>query len=312
MVDMGQYQSSVHRNRELPLFAAADRGPRVKPTPLEPLIVSVSELATFLRCRVKWSWRYGHKLQPKRGAPPLAFGTLIHLILEKWYSLPPLKRNRKRMEKIAYEVTRSATMKELTSEDMELIVAMTVGYAGWAKIQDAEDGIVECFPEEFFDLPLVDDGSIRVRGKIDNRFTPVNQKKTLGCMEHKSKGQIKLDVVELNHQLTVYLFAMREKYPGFKRYKALYNVLRKQMPGPRVKADLFAREEVERTDDQIAQWKEDTKRVALDMLDAAIYPNPMDACQWDCDFKIPCLTRGIPEDVEYILKTEYVRKERDR
>lgn len=127
----------------------------------------------------------------------------------------------------------------------------------------------------------------------------------MGAREFKFKSQIRLSAVELNLQVSTYLWALRGLYPRYRRYIAWYTILRKQLPGPRVKADLFWQESIERTTDEIDQWAEDARRAALDMLDAAIYPNPMEACGWDCDFQTPCLLRGRPEDLATVLKRDY-------
>lgn len=310
---MANHLVSIHRSIPAPLLGGRDRvvlKNKWRPTAQHPLIVSASELRDFLRCRVKHNWRHRLQLIPKAGAPALAMGLLVHQILEEWYGLPFAKRGIKPMIKIAREKLRETTPDELTIQDLKLIEAMCIGYAGWAPDEDETIGLIKCSPEEWFEEPLTDDKSILVRGKIDNVFEPKQFKRTVACLEFKTKGQIKMDVVEMNLQLSVYLWALRRKYPKFKRYIAYYRVLRKQMPGPRVKADLFASESVERTDTEVDQWALDTQRAALDILDGAVYPNPMDACSWDCDFRNACLLRGNNADLKDLLKSEYKTKER--
>lgn len=303
---------SIHRERSLPIIGASDRlriKKRPKPTPENPLIVSASELSDFLRCRVKWLWRHYHRLTPIGGVVPLAFGGLGHSVMEGWYGIPEWKdRTTKAMRKAAKKVLGGTRPEELSLKDLELLEAMTVGYAAWARPRDRALKMRNVQVERWFDLPL-GDGSVRVRGKIDVVFRQASLRSTMAALEHKFKAAIKLDTVETISQLSVYLWALRQLYPGEKRYIAHYNVLRKQMPGPRVKADLFAREAVERSNDEIAQWEIDTTRTAKDMLDAAIYPNPMESCSFDCDFKIPCLLRGSPGDLRHVLKSHYKTKD---
>lgn len=304
------FQKSMHRTRRLPVIAAMDRVRRPsKPTPENPLIFSVSELSTWLRCRVKWSWRYHHKLERMEKSEPLAVGSLGHMVLEHWYKLDRKERTLKAMKKIAKRLTKGTNPDELSLENLQLIEAMCVGYAAWARPRDREIRIRDCKPEVWFDEPLTADGAIRVRGKIDAIFRVGYLKSTMGAFEHKFMSQIRVSNVDLNHQLTVYLWVLRRLHPKKKRFIAYYNILRKQMPGPRVKADLFAREPVERSADEIAQWEIDAQRAALDMIDGAIYPNPMEACAWDCDFQIPCLLRGRPDDLSHVLKTHFKPKE---
>lgn len=301
---------SIHRQTAPDVLASRVRGGGLKPTPEKPLIISASELRDFLRCRVKHHWRHQCRLEPVDGSENLAIGALVHEILEAWYKLPFRERSPKRIEKLASERLRRTTFKELTTEHKELIGAMCIGYAFWAKKEDREIGLEDCSPEMWFEEPLDAKRTILVRGKIDNVFTPRAFKHTIGCQETKTKGQIRVDMVETNLQLSVYLWALRRLFPKKKRYMAYYTILRKQMPGPRVKSDLFHREPVERMDEEIEQWEIDTRRAALDMLDGAIYPNPMDSCSWDCDYRMPCLFRGRPEDLTHVLTTQYKPKEK--
>jgi RecB family exonuclease len=75
--------------------------PRVKKRPTKPPHqltpedhLRTSERLALNRCRQRWDWGYGMKLEPKREAPALRFGTLIHLALEIYYS--PANQKRKR------------------------------------------------------------------------------------------------------------------------------------------------------------------------------------------------------------------------
>jgi hypothetical protein len=300
---------SIHRRSGDVLAASARLKKPPKPTREYPLIISASELRDFLRCRVKWHWRYQERLVPLGEPEALAIGSLVHEILEHWYLLPPAKRGPKSMNRIVTERIRETTFKELTTDNLELIRAMTLGYAPWAQVEDREIGLVNCTPEGWFEEDLVEDGSIRIRGKIDNSWFPTTMKKTVACQETKTAGQFKDQHLENFIQGSVYLWALRKKHPNMRRYVLYYTQLRKQMPGPRVRSDLFRREMVERTDYEIDQWALDTARAALDMLDAAIYPTPDDSCSWSCDYKMPCLIRGRADDLADVLSTQFKRKE---
>jgi hypothetical protein len=311
---------SIHR---LPRFTSLKKIPndvlrasrsspslRRRPTPDEPMILSASEYATWLRCRVKHHWRHQLRLEPIEKPEPLAFGSLGHSIMQAYYGLQPNMRSVKAMTKIASLAVKNTEYSQLDTEARDLMQAMCVGYAAWAPDEDAAIGLKLGETELEFLLPLVPDGSIKVHGFIDVAFDVTNLKKTMGALEFKFKKSIQLDVVETNLQLSVYLWALKALYPKYKDYTVWYNILRKQMPGPRVKADLFAREGVTRSDEEIEQWKLDAGRIALDMIDAAIYPNPTDQCSWDCDFKMACLSRGNP-DLPLMIREKYrIRPER--
>jgi hypothetical protein len=262
---MSERLVSIHRRPKSPLSSRFDRLKKAKtPTPSHPLIVSASELRDFMRCRVMHNLRHQARVEPKSGSVALGIGSVTHKMLETWNALPVKQRTQKRMEKIATGIVATTTRKELKLEDKELCVAMAVGYAGWTldpenEMGDAAIGLVKCFPEEWFEMPLAKDSSIILRGKLDNRFISAVQKKTMAFTEYKTASQIKMSKFETNLQTTGYLCALRHLYrkDGFRRFTGYPTVLRKQMPGPRVKADLFAREPVERTDDDFDFWIED-------------------------------------------------------
>lgn len=285
-------------------------------TPKHPLIISASELRDFLRCRVRWWWRYQCRLEPIGGKEALSMGSLVHEITEAWYSLSPGMRTQLAMKKITRRAIRATRLEALDSSARELIEAMCIGYAVWARTPNDDDnhdagiGLIECFPEDPFELPLTPDGSILVRGRIDNRFKP--HKRVMAMQELKTAGQFRDKGLETLIQLSTYLWAMRVKYPKNDRYIAYYTEMRKQLPTERVRAPLFQRQEIERTAEEVDQWVLDTQRAAMDMLDAAIYPNPNQNCSWDCDFQTPCLLRGT-DDLEHVLSSAYrIKPPRDK
>lgn len=287
-----------------------------KPSPAHPLIISASELRDFLRCRVRWWWRHQIRLEPVGGKEALDMGTLVHAITEAWYRYPVENRTWQRMRKICREQIRETRLEALNTEAKELVQAMCEGYAVWANTpnedenHDAGIGLTECFPEDPFDLPLTKDGSIRVRGRIDNRFKPM--RRVMAMQELKTAGQFRDKGLETLIQASTYLWAMRVKYPKCERYIMYYTEMRKQLPTDRVRAPLFQRQAVERSAEEVDQWILDTQRAAMDMLDPAIYPNPNANCSWDCDFQTPCLLRGT-EDLEHVLSSAYrIKPPRDK
>src|SRR6185312_12131704 len=122
-------------------FGVLDRPVRYHPTKEHPLIVSVSEIKNFKRCRVRHHWTHQCRLERLERALPLAIGTFGHEILERWYALPLIERTQKTMEKIARKQAKVTDEKSLSTDDLELVIAMTVGYAGWAKREDALIGV---------------------------------------------------------------------------------------------------------------------------------------------------------------------------
>ena len=277
-------------------------------TPVNPFFVSASRLKDWMRCRLRYHWRHNLKLEPNEKSEALAVGWLVHKIIETWYAKPQDKRTIGMMERVSKRLTKRTTAEELSVENLELIRAMTIGYAEWAGPLDAKLKIGSAEPELWFDLPLNDEGTIRVRGKIDLVFF-THKKRIVNFHEHKTRKQIRFDLVELNTQLSVYHWALRIKYPDVKDCRGHFNILRKQMPTDRVRTPLFHREPVDRTLEQIEQWRQDAIRCVEDMVRGGIYPSPMESCGWDCDYKSPCMLRGNPEDVREVLARDYKLKE---
>lgn len=327
LLKLAPEQPSIHRpvkiTKEM-LSLSLPRRPFVMPTPDKPMIIHQSELANWLRCRVKWFLRNQLRIVRKGGAVNLEMGSIYHAIHEAWYSLPPNERTRKNMRKIAKLLAFSPTYLDehgkpkpvlaMQQKDRELVEAMANGWAVWVKDpenpnNDREIGLhhAKRYPEMEFEHSL-GDGAIRVRGRYDMPFVPTIYRKAIACVETKTRSQFRDENLEQTLQLTTYLWAMSKDWPGRKRYSIWFQRSRKQMPTARVRAALHDRTEITRTPDEIAQWEVDTYNACMDMLGAAIYPSPEDSCNFRCDYQGPCLMRGNPRDVRAILKSQYEYK----
>lgn len=306
---------SIHRAEKATIWATRRRYKNPpKPTPEHPLIISASELRDFLRCRVKWWWRWMCQLQPLKDPVAFAIGDLAHQIHEDWYKHSAAQRTVKLMERRAALNCRSYNDKQLDEEGRRLVEGMLVGYAAWAlgdhPDSDAAIGLVDPTPEKPFIHNLTADGRIKIKGYIDLPFRPVNKKKTVACVELKTASQFRDNDVEMLLQNTVYLWALRKEFPKEQEYELHYREMRKQLPSPRVHAPLFQAQMISRSNEEIDQWARDVESIACDMLDAAIYPTPTKDCAWDCDFKEPCLLRGHKGDLEHVLTHSYKKREK--
>lgn len=297
------------------------------PTPDNPMVIHQSELANWLRCRVKWFLRNQLRLVRKGGAKNLEMGSIYHHIHESWYTLPAEERGRKAMRKIAKLLAWSPTLLDehgwpkpvlaLSNEDRALIEAMANNWAIWCKDPENEHNdreigldLAERWPEMEFEFPL-GDGSILVRGRLDMPFKPTIYRRAIACVETKTRGQFQDENLEQLLQGTTYLWAMMKKWPKKKRYAIWFQRSRKQMPTARVRAALHDRTEISRTPEEIHQWEIDTFNACMDMLGAAIYPSPDRSCSFMCDYQGPCILRGSPADLKHVLTHEYEYKQED-
>lgn len=321
------FATSMHvENRDGPLRGAARMKLPFRPTPEHPMIISTSEIGSFLRCRLQWNWSRRVGLKFTGIGKEQGIGILVHEMREQWYLLKPKERTVKAMKRVVLKVLTKSDLafadQGVRNEARALASAMSIGYADWAlSDHDQNDAAIglrdaRASTEELFVIPLNKKRTVFLRGKVDLRFEPTHLKHTMAVEEAKTRAGISFDMLDLNSQLSAYLAAMRIKYPKFKRYIAYRDVLRRQMPGPRVKAALYGRSDpIERSDEEIELWLKDTRRQVADMLDAAIYPNQTDSCRWDCDFYKLCVLRSgatskqDQEDFDSVLETEYTRKD---
>lgn len=321
------FQKSIHRTEmDGPLQGAPRMKTPFEPTPENPMIISASEVGQFLRCRLQWNWEKRVGLRSKKVSMPRVNGIVVHATKEQLYQLERPDRTPEAMDKAMKKAIKGITEVPVTPKDRELAKAMLDGYIRWARSKSNEHsdkniGKKIVFPEWQFVLPLVKDRSILIRGKIDELFQPTIYKRVLAMDETKTKNQISFDMMDMDAQLTTYLWAIwKSSTTGecplpeplqqrrYDRFIAWRTVLRRQMPGPRVKAALFAREPIERSIADLKLWERDTRRVVRDMLDAAIYPTKRETCKWDCDFYELCLARGSKSDLKALIKEQYTIK----
>jgi hypothetical protein len=303
------------------LQGAPRRKEPFRPTPERPMIISASEVGQFLRCRLQWNWDKRVGLRSKKVGAPRVNGILVHAAKEEFYQLERRERTPAAMQESLKAAAKKITEVPVDQKDKELAKAMLDGYVRWVRgdheQSDKAIGKHKVFPEWQFVLPLVKDRSILIRGKIDELFEPTHFKRVLSMDETKTKNAISFDMMDMDAQLTTYLWAMwkasttdmcplpHSLHRRYDRFTAWRTVLRRQMPGPRVKAPLFARETIERTPEELIMWEQDTRRVVRDMLDAAIYPTRRESCRYDCDFYELCLARGNKHDLQEIIHEQF-------
>lgn len=308
---------SIHRvdiNPKKRMLSSYARDPKARmPTPDEPFITSVSEINDWLRCRALHNWRTYAQLAPKARSAALGMGSLTHDVIERYYKVPWRKRNPTQMTKLT-ALAFQKTKEKVELDDRNLVRAMSVGYSEWTRdksneYNDEAIGLRDCAPEDRHELKLVPDGSIIVVGNIDLRFVPFNKKRTMAMLETKTASQMKAETWEWRMQWLTYRWFLGEAYPKLRQYLIYPTVLRKQMPGPRVKADLFSREPIEFGEDEVEQWRKDTIRICLEMIGAAVFPTYSSDCSWRCEFKNACLLRGDPDQLKHVLSTEFKPRE---
>lgn len=195
--------------------------------------VTQSLIGRWLTCRQKCSIGLLEQLTPKTDRTPLAFGQLVHRVLEKTYRAG----NPDHIGSVIEEVAETLRPKDPAAfEEFELLVGWAEAllpryFAFWGK-KDFTKMQWETL-EESFEMPwtLASGNQTILRGKLDGVY---RAGKGLWLMEHKTKGQIRedflIDQLGFELQCMWYLTVVREQY-GETPKGINYNILRR--PGLR-------------------------------------------------------------------------------
>lgn len=267
-------------------------------------------------CRLSWYLGYKKGYSPKRSSLPLEFGTGIHYALEMYYS-------KKEEPDQAFDRWVDRRIRELSQYPdaaMELEESRRLG-KGMLK------GYREEYPKETFKVlatehnvkrklpapegcPEIDAFvSVRLDGLVRDDETG-----RLFSLEHKTFERFQPGFLDRDHQMTAQVFAGQSLADSMgleeSVYGVIYNGLRKQLPGPKVRNKLFERRKVYRNARQIDVFLHRAyhQYVQFQDPDLAIYPQPnMVRCS-SCDFGGVCQAYMLGEDWKFLLRENYKRR----
>lgn len=264
-------------------------------------------------CRLRWYWSYPVGYQPVDKSPALLFGDGIHRALEAYYE----------KGRDPVEVFQLWAEKEDAEIDVELGVAMLEGY------------LEEYGEEEEFTVLEVD-GKKQVEQTVRIPITDPWEGEDTGCdlvvrfdglvrdhdtaqvfsLEHKTYRQQPTQTeLDLNHQFTAQVVAGQQLLSELGIDEVvegvLYNGLRKQAPGPRVKSPLFYRQKLYRWSTQVRELMVEAfyTDMTLHHLNIPVFAQPEQFRCKMCDFKEPCLERLRGGDYQSLLELSYVSRE---
>lgn len=313
-----------------------------KEVPEDAMIIRETEEPMFRQCRRKWflSSHNGLNYEPLTADMRLSFGSCMHAGWAAHFMQdPPVAAFHIEFDHVM------GNMKQVMGEgffeeglQLELCEYKTLGetllnmYEEWCEgdhcvPKDSQIDIVTVEHRILVPVPGMRKVWLAVKhdawGYVDKLVWSIENKTTSGSVV--SPGHLTLDL-QMSYQLWA-LWKELEVVLGPDNVKiggALYNMARKQMPGPKVKAPIFGRHQVHRSPkelnyhiEQLATSVREMRRVrnstpvwqsplSLSML---AYPNPMifqnGYCNWGCDFFRVCEGVNRGEDWEYLLKANY-------
>ncbi len=314
------------------------------------MIISVTERGTFKRCRQMWDYSSFNRQHLTAKTPPtaLSFGTLIHKTHEEWLLHPdeevndivikasvPALRDLKTQYKQMVGV--EADEREFKSfyEQTELALNMTNNYKqmwgsslpeGYRLLQPEQTLVVEipntkhctkegCWEREWQGCELVGHPieSHYLELTLDGLIADADGR--LWVLERKTfANHPRSEDLYWNDQFIGYLWGLSQAFPDVEIAGVFYDGMWKRDGSKHSLPELFHRELIVRSQEELETWERELTLEALDMAEARIYrtipTHPALAGCRDCQFVKLCQAEMRGEDSEYIKETYYTQRER--
>ena len=269
----------------------------------DPVVITHSDIASYLRCRRAWAWGFVQdEKKPERPVGAAALGTRVHSGLEAYYKSgddPVEEHDRLAKAAITYLETTDAPGWEIDQLYTEMIIGRNciISHQDWlaASGADAEFEVVDV--EQKLEAPILG-GRVILRGRVDIRFRSMNDNMiyTNDWKTSSAQGSVR-EGFERSYQSPIYI-ALTALQPDAEPVGgAYYTVIRKTKNLARATRPLVERFRVPATRRTAEAKMKQIEAICEDMLVTAArveagdlacaYPSPMDSCRW-CSYKQPC------------------------
>ena len=302
----------------------------------DAFIVRATELSQFRNCPRNWFFTSHNGLNLERRVTnrKLRFGIVMHKALEVMYGGAPADAVISALnaaleeEREALDAYWSVELNQEFEEDRLLANSLMHEYMGWVHSENCsypdsefnfkhtERRVITQLPGTYAYLAVKMDAE--AEGRIVGGYW-VLEHKTRGKSTNVSNPQ----EIFMDLQLGAQLWTLSKE--GKRPSGVLFNLIRKQMPGPRVKAPLFARHRATRTAQELRIFEETLFRVYHDMRDTArrilvdkepfytlpYNPQTMGVCSWGCPVKDLCgaICRG--DDTTLVIESQLKPRDKD-
>lgn len=220
--------------------------------PAPSLILTQSEMATWLKDRRRWYLSYYLCLRKRHDHPYTpSVGTLYHAGLEAYYRgavKDPLLVVQERADALITPELPEQTIEELLKA-AELAGIMLEGYMEWLAETGADAALKVLSAEEKVEVPLTPTGFV-LRGKIDARAIDLRTEAHVQ-LEHKTVGNLtdlpkyaQSNFQFLTYDLLAYLKAQESRDPGLRTDGVLLNMARRVKRTKRANPPFYGRHEV--------------------------------------------------------------------
>lgn len=277
--------------------------------------ISPSQIRS-MDCRLAWHWGYSEGLKPKRSSQALELGSGLHFALEAYYA-------RQEDPVRVFQTWADKRIKDINSqwddEIKELNDMKTLGagmLSGYMDTYHGKDPFTVIATEKTISRPLPNPNgkgfakclmTVRLDGLVRCHETG-----KLFSLEHKSFSRFSLGDIEIDPQFTAQIWVGRslvdELDLGEEIVGTLWNGMRKQLPGPKVKLALFERHRIYRNEAQINSFLLAAYHMWKDSKKWVIFPQPSARKCSGCDYKEPCTAFQRGDDYMFLLQNSFTKR----
>jgi hypothetical protein len=260
---------------------------------MSDIIFSHTKMAAWRRCKLRYKWQYLDKYQTPPSSGQIK-GSVGHSGLAEWYRSGSRTSAIKVASAKLFEYERTLNLD--LGEDWELLELVLDRYMEWSEENDDFSAVLGI--EEKFVLDVMD---FKLKGFIDGIVT-MNGVNWL--LEHKFMAQARTKHLELDPQVSIYLYAARKL--GFDPRGVLYNVVRMGKTGisdrePVVRLPVYRNlEGLIAIEHEMINQMQDIENFHAGA--GLIYRNPTADCSWDCGFFDACLSINDSGNAISVLK----------
>ncbi len=268
-------------------------------------VASYTMLSTFLRCRMKFYWKYVEKI-PTPQAVGMIRGIAGHEALATWYKDSSRYNEETAADSLA-KISAQAVLAEAFSDDplflateLKHIEGVLDRYFQFAREND--DFTTQDTEVHFkIKIPHADTGlgDVAFQGYIDGLVKDTNNR--LWLLEHKFYKSIDKSYLDLDQQVSIYMVAVEQL--GLEPAGVIYNLIRtgenkKALEEPVVRIPVYRK--------YLKTLKNELVATTLDMAKflhegGFLYRNATKDCHWDCPFYNACVVMNDDGDPNTVL-----------
>lgn len=268
----------------------------------KPRKFSHTSMSTYRRCRLKYKLGYIDNLDPKPGIG-LIRGSVMHAAVASWYGSKIEDTAERTKEMIQIASNKLSEYEQQWDESFEdewyLIELVLKRYAEWSYANDSDDFEQVLSVEEKFVLEL--EPGIVITGYIDGLVRDKDDQVWL--MEHKFLKQVSRKALDLDAQISMYLYAAHKM--GWNPKGVFYNMVR-MTEGGKAADHPVDRVLLYRNPEGMALIHTEIIRQIREMKayhDGKLptYRNPQSDCFWSCSFNQICLSLNFDGQAQELI-----------